>query len=179
MKKITAEDFIALSKEQSVKLIDVRSPDEFAHKNVPGSINIPIDAIEQHLVEIPRTEPVYFVCHSGNRSGRACERLETLGFTNVVSVAGGVSALERAGALPLNTGGVIPIMRQVQITAGSLVLLGVLLSLKYPAFLFLAGFVGAGLTFAGITGNCALALLLEKLPWNKKIPSSGAGCGMR
>ncbi|WP_413168420.1 DUF2892 domain-containing protein [Capilliphycus salinus ALCB114379] len=61
-------------------------------------------------------------------------------------------------------------MRQVQIVAGSLVLTGTLLgALVSPWFLLLSGFVGAGLTFAGITNTCALALLLAKLPFNQQI----------
>lgn len=62
----------------------------------------------------------------------------------------------------------ISIQRQVQIVAGSLVFLGTLLgALVDPRFLFLPGFVGAGLTFAGITSTCEMALLLQKLPYNR------------
>jgi rhodanese-related sulfurtransferase len=59
-------------------------------------------------------------------------------------------------------------MRQVQIAAGSLVLLGVILSQTVaPGWIWLSGFVGAGLTFAGISGFCGMARLLAAMPWNK------------
>ncbi len=59
-------------------------------------------------------------------------------------------------------------MQQVQIVAGSLVLLGVVLGyLLNPAFFLLSGFVGAGLLFAGLSGWCGMALLLAKMPWNR------------
>lgn len=62
----------------------------------------------------------------------------------------------------------IDIMRQVQIVAGSLVLIGVLLGwTTNAAFYLLSGFVGTGLLFAGITGFCGMAHLLDKMPWNK------------
>ncbi|MFU2115194.1 DUF2892 domain-containing protein [[Pasteurella] aerogenes] len=59
-------------------------------------------------------------------------------------------------------------MRQVQIVAGSLVLIGVLLGwTTNAAFYLLSCFVGTGLLFAGITGFCGMARLLDKMPWNK------------
>ena len=59
-------------------------------------------------------------------------------------------------------------MRQVQIIAGSLVLTGTLLGIFVaPGFLFLSGFVGAGLLFAGVSGTCMMANILGKLPYNQ------------
>ena len=65
-------------------------------------------------------------------------------------------------------GAPLPLMRQVQIAAGSLVLLGVILSQTVaPGWIWLSGFVGAGLTFAGISGFCGMARLLAAMPWNQ------------
>ena len=59
-------------------------------------------------------------------------------------------------------------MRQVQIAAGSLVLLGLILSNTVaPAWILLTWFFGAGLVFAGISGFCGMARLLAVVPWNK------------
>ncbi|MFS6828004.1 DUF2892 domain-containing protein [Cyanobium sp. ATX-6F1] len=59
-------------------------------------------------------------------------------------------------------------MRQVQIAAGSLVLLGVILSQAVaPGWIWLSGFVGAGLVFAGVSGFCGMARLLAAMPWNR------------
>ena len=62
----------------------------------------------------------------------------------------------------------IEMMGQVQIAAGSLVLIGVGLGATVnPNFYALSGFVGAGLVFAGATGACGMARLLALAPWNK------------
>lgn len=63
----------------------------------------------------------------------------------------------------------LPIMRQVQIIVGFMVLLGVVLSFTVSQyFAILSGFFGAGLLFAGLTGTCGLAVMLEFLPYNKR-----------
>jgi len=59
-------------------------------------------------------------------------------------------------------------MRQVQIAAGGLALLGAALGYAvHPAFYALSGAVGAGLMFAGFTGTCAMARILSVMPWNR------------
>ena len=61
-----------------------------------------------------------------------------------------------------------PLVRQVQIAAGSLVVVGVALgALASPWFLLLAGVVGAGLVFSGVSGTCAMAAVLARLPHNR------------
>ncbi len=63
----------------------------------------------------------------------------------------------------------ISLQRQVQITAGSMVLIGVILGFAVsPWFFLLSGFVGAGLTFSGVSGTCAMASLLAAMPWNRR-----------
>ena len=82
---------------------------------------------------------------------------------------GGVTAWEQAG-LPVKRGKtVLSLERQVRVAAGLLVLTGVVLGfLVHPAFFGLAAFVGAGLTFAGLTDWCGMAMLLAKMPWNQR-----------
>jgi rhodanese-related sulfurtransferase len=82
---------------------------------------------------------------------------------------GGLDAWAAAG-LPLTEDPRAPLelMRQVQIAAGLLVLMGVVLGLVvHPAFFGLSAFVGAGLTLAGATGFCGMARLLALAPWNR------------
>ena len=63
----------------------------------------------------------------------------------------------------------IEIMRQVQIVAGSLVVMGAALgALLHPGFHALSAFVGAGLVFAGASGTCMMARLLALAPWNRR-----------
>jgi hypothetical protein len=89
-------------------------------------------------------------------------------------LAGGIEGWKQAG-LPVVTDDRQPIEinRQVMIAAGSLVLLFVLLGgLVAPAFCLLAGLIGAGLVFGGVSGWCGMAKLLEAMPWNR--PALGA-----
>lgn len=84
-------------------------------------------------------------------------------------VEGGTLAWEAAG-FPVERGEsrVISLERQVRIGAGALVVSGVLLArFVHPAFLWLSGFVGAGLVFAGVTDTCGMGMLLAKAPWNQ------------
>ena len=60
----------------------------------------------------------------------------------------------------------------MRIAAGLLVLTGVGLGFVHPGFFGLAGFVGAGLVFAGITDTCGMGMILARMPWNQ----CGASC---
>ena len=82
-------------------------------------------------------------------------------------VEGGTKAWAAAG-LPVTCGkGVISVERQVRIAAGLLLLTGAALAwFIHPAYVAISAFVGAGLTFAGITDWCGMGLLLARMPWN-------------
>ena len=95
MKLITVEDLKQkIDSGESFHLIDVREPHEHAEFNVGGQL-IPLGKIQSmqldELEELKQEEIVLY-CRSGNRSGQACMILETMGFTNVVNVAGGMLA---------------------------------------------------------------------------------------
>ncbi|MFV9503529.1 MAG: rhodanese-like domain-containing protein [Oscillochloridaceae bacterium umkhey_bin13] len=64
-------------------LIDVREPSEFAEGHIPGSINIPLRSLTQHLDKIPTDTPVIMTCASGLRASYATTALRMLGYTNV------------------------------------------------------------------------------------------------
>jgi rhodanese-related sulfurtransferase len=82
---------------------------------------------------------------------------------------GGIEAWKKAGLpVALDRKQPIEMMRQVQIAAGSMALLGAVLGyLVHPGFYALAGFTGAGLMFSGVTGTCAMARMLKRMPWNR------------
>lgn len=154
-------------------LIDVREPDEYAREHIPGARLVPLSRFDP--AELPR-EPgraVVLQCRSGNRSREAAELAAARGGApgeEVYDLKGGILGWERAG-LPVERrpGAPLPIMRQVQIAAGSLVLLGLLLAwLASPWFALLSALVGAGLVFAGVTGTCGMASLLGRLPYNRR-----------
>jgi len=88
-----------------------------------------------------------------------------------------VLAWESAG-LPLKRGAkMMSLERQVRIAAGALVFTGAVLGyFVNPAWIALSGFVGAGLVFAGITDTCGMGMLIARMPWNNRRPSSGGAC---
>lgn len=173
---ITAQDLHALRQQDSGPLlVDVRSPIEFESERIEGALNVPLDALDARVDEIPESADVVVVCRTGVRATIAAESLARAGRRARV-LDGGVQGWRRAH-LPLREGRKrLPVDRQVQLIAGVMVLTGVGLGLVVsPWFLALAAFFGAGLTFAGATGTCGLALLLTKLPWNatRALPGTG------
>ena len=160
------------SSDESIKLIDVRTPVEYRELHVPFARNLPLDQLDanraQEIGKATSDEPLYLICRSGSRSARACEKLIASGIENVISVDGGTQAWEAAG-LPVTRGKkAISLERQVRIAAGSLVLLGVGLGfLVHQGFFGLSAFVGAGLVFAGITDTCGMGMMLARMPWNQ------------
>ena len=157
---------------QPARLLDVRTPGEFASVHVPGAQLIPLDELDAAAFGRERgtdATPVYVLCQSGGRARRAIEKLERAGVQGCVLVEGGTQAWLDAG-LPVNRGTsrVLPLMRQVQVTVGFLSATGEGLALTVnPLFALLPLVIGCGLVFAGLTGICGLALLLAKMPWNK------------
>ena len=153
----------------TVDLIDVREPAEYAGEHIPGAILLPLSKFDISQIPTNPHKKLVLHCQSGNRSAQAAQKLLANGVEQVTHLQGGLTAWKQAGyPTEVNKNAPISLMRQVQIVAGSLVLLGTLLgAFVSPWFLILSGFVGAGLTFAGITGNCTLAMLLAKLPYNR------------
>jgi phage shock protein E len=66
-------------------LVDVRSPGEFAEGNAKGSVNIPLDQVQNQLAKFKDKKNIVVFCRSGNRSGQAKSTLEQNGFTNVTN----------------------------------------------------------------------------------------------
>jgi rhodanese-related sulfurtransferase len=150
-------------------LVDVREPVEHAEDHIDGAKLIPLGQLEKRVAEIDRKAPVVVMCRSGKRGSEALKKLKGLGFNDVRNLAGGILAWKAAG-LPLVTSGktVFPLMQQVQLTIGLGVLTGAILALTAnPNWVLLCAFFGAGLTMAGSTGWCGLAILLAKMPWNR------------
>lgn len=73
-------------KKNGAILVDVRSPEEFANGNAPGTINIPLSELGSRLGEIPKSSPIVLCCASGTRSGMAILYLRKNGYRNVYNV---------------------------------------------------------------------------------------------
>jgi rhodanese-related sulfurtransferase len=168
---ITAAEVSARLRDgESVQIVDVRFAGEYAGGRIAGARPMPLAELAKRHHEFDRETPIVLVCVTGQRSTRARDQLERLGFTNVASMTGGMRAWTVAG-LPVERDARAPwaLERQVRIAAGGLVLLGVGLGwFVHPLFLGLSAFVGAGLVFAGVTDWCGMGLLLARAPWNRR-----------
>lgn len=176
MKTITVQFFkkiLDLEKNNSsIAFINVCTPIEYAEKHIEGVGNIPLDTLEENLESLRNKQTIYVHCMSGKRAEKAIEKMHSAGITaEIINVTGGLNAWQEAGFSigSLQIGKKLPIMRQVFLSAGILILLGVIgfVSTGKAAFIILPGFVGMGLTFSGLTGWCGLQLVLSKMPWNK------------
>lgn len=150
-------------------MVDIREGDEFARSHISGALSRPLSAFDAAHLRIAPAKDVVFTCRSGMRTGANCDRLAGSVDGKAFLLEGGLDAWSAAG-LPLEVNRKAPLemMRQVQIAAGALVLIGVISGfLVHPAFFGLAAFVGAGLTVAGITGFCGMARVLALAPWNR------------
>jgi rhodanese-related sulfurtransferase len=149
-------------------LVDVREEDEAAHERIAGAVSLPLTRFAAASLPDPRGRKLALHCASGARSTKAAQTLLAGGRDEVVHLKGGLAAWKAAGLPVVKGGGALPVMRQVQIAAGSLALLGVALGfLVHPGFFLVSGAVGAGLLRAGLTGKCMMADLLMKLPYNR------------
>ena len=159
--------------EGKAVLIDVREPDEYIKEHVPQAHLVPLSAFNPEDFPKEHDKIAVFHCLSGGRTEASAAQILQTGFREVYQLEGGIKGWRAAGLrVNENAKAPISIMRQVQITAGSLVVLGIALAvLVNPWFAALSAFVGAGLTQAGITGNCTMATVLKHMPWNRVIVS--------
>ncbi len=170
---ITPRELETLRREgKTIELIDVRTPVEFQEVHVDYARNVPLDRLDPKAIQAARNgsanEPLYILCRSGSRGNQACEKFVAAGFTNVINVEGGTLACEAAGLPVVRGKKAISLERQVRIAAGLLVLVGSALGyFVHPYWIGLSAFVGAGLTFAGITDTCGMGMVLARMPWNQ------------
>jgi rhodanese-related sulfurtransferase len=157
------------------RLLDVRTPAEFETAHIPGAYNIPLDMLHEHRGELLAhlDDDVVLVCRSGARAAQAERALAAAGLPNLRILAGGMVAWQAASA-PLNQGRARwDLERQIRLVAGSIVLASILASVLVPGLKWVAGVIGAGLTFAAVTNTCAMGMLLGRLPYNR-----GASCDL-
>jgi rhodanese-related sulfurtransferase len=165
LNKFSYED---IKNNDDIVIVDIRGSDEYNQQHIDGALNIP----SCDLVNLPKEKyqdkVAIFHCRSGQRTKLQAPQIEQAPFKEMYCLEGGIQAWANEG-LPTQskTKAPIDVMRQMQIIAGSLILLGVLLSFVNPWWLLLSAFVGAGLLTAGITGFCGMVVILKCLPWNK------------
>ncbi|WP_353199229.1 rhodanese family protein [Sandarakinorhabdus sp.] len=169
--QISPADAAMLLERGKAMIVDVREPDEFAARHIPASLSRPLSLPDAGPLACGTDVELLFTCQTGRRTAANDQRLAALGKAGHVHLlAGGVDAWAKAGlgVAGRDAARTMPLMRQVQIAAGVLVLAGVGLSLvAAPVWIGLSAFVGAGLTFAGVSGWCGMARLLAVMPWNR------------
>jgi rhodanese-related sulfurtransferase len=165
-----------------VVLIDVRESAEFAAERIPGARLVPLSTFAPAQVRVEAGKKLVLHCVMGARSAQAGQKLLAAGFGEVYNLREGMRAWKEAGYAIEGSAQKAPSPRrwpgklaslglpqQVQIVAGSLVLLSTILgALVSVWFLWLSGVVGAGLLYAGITSTCGLTMLLARLPYNRR-----------
>ncbi len=91
--------FTAIGQDPAPTVLDVREPDEYAAGHVEGALLMPLArTVEMALAaDLPKDEPVYVFCRSGNRSLQAAQALVAAGYEDVRNVDGGIIAWTGAG----------------------------------------------------------------------------------
>ena len=70
-------------------LVDVRTPEEYREGHIPGSINVPLQQIEDIELEVAeKITPLYVYCRSGARSRQATAMLQEMGYEEVHNIGG-------------------------------------------------------------------------------------------
>jgi rhodanese-related sulfurtransferase len=159
------------------RLLDVRTPGEFATAHIPGSYNVPLHLLREHRDELLNhlDDDVVLVCRSGARASQAESLLFATGLGNVHVLAGGVTAWEAAGGSMTRGAQTWELERQVRLVAGSIVAAGVLTSIAVPWTKWVSAAIGGGLATAALTDSCLMGMLLTKLPYNRRnIPTLDA-----
>ena len=154
--------------EKGAILVDIRDNGEHARERIPQAQNVPLSKLCDQRIGEGHTA-IVFHCKSGNRTRMNAPLLAGAAEADAFILDGGIEAWKKAG-LPVAADRKQPLemMRQVQIVAGGMALLGAVLGYTvHPSFYALSGAVGAGLMFSGISGTCAMARILKRMPWNR------------
>ncbi|MEO5523688.1 rhodanese family protein [Citrobacter youngae] len=160
---------------RSITVIDIRSREDWEREHIQGALSVPVTGNDVRLPPEFRADEdsiVVFHCQSGMRTERYAPSLSSLVTpARTIIMQGGLNAWKKAGyPTQINRSKSLPLMRQVQIVAGSLALAGTLGGTVVSPYLYvLPGFVGAGLLFAGLSGWCGMAKLLAGMPWNRTL----------
>jgi rhodanese-related sulfurtransferase len=160
-----------LKSKKAILLVDVREPAEHKAETIAKAHNIPLSRISLNtLTHANKAKMVVIYCHSGKRSQMAYDQLISADIPfDLLVLDGGIEAWKEAG-LPVTSSGktILPLDRQVQLTIGLMILLGMTLGYSIsPLWYLLPTLAGLGLVNAGLTGWCGLARLMAMMPWNQ------------
>lgn len=171
-----AEARTLIEKEENPLCVDVRTEAEHSAVHVAEFELRPLQTLDAAPLR-SSDRPLFLMCRSGARATMASQQIgERTAPTYIIE--GGILGWEGAG-LPVNRlhKEPLPIERQTQIAIGTLLLIFLGLGwFVHPLFLALIAGMGCGLIFAGVSGTCALGMLIARMPWNRA--SKQASCNL-
>ncbi|MDP8034054.1 rhodanese-like domain-containing protein [Pasteurella atlantica] len=152
-------------------LVDVREPNEFTEWRIPQAMSMPLTYIDKHIPHLTNEKrKIVFQCLKGKRGEMAAEQaIKQLPDAEIYNLIGGIEAWDNANLDVIRDldKGKMPMFRQVLTAAGTFNIVFSLLGFSSNLGTTLTLFLGCGLVFAGVTGKCGMAMLLQKMPWNK------------
>ena len=155
--------------DPAIRILDVRTGGEFENSHIPGSYNVPLDTLGEHVRDLADVEhPVVLVCQSGGRASQAHEKLTQAGKATLHILEGGMTSWQEAGG-DVTVGNTTrwAMDRQVRLVAGVFAVIAVVAGIVVPGAEWIAAGVGAGLAYSAISNTCAMAAVLAKLPYNR------------
>jgi glyoxylase-like metal-dependent hydrolase (beta-lactamase superfamily II) len=172
--QITVEDLaLRLAGPDAPLVVDVRMPAEYRAVHLEHSRSIPLDELRERRDELPHERDIVLVCRSGARARLAAAELPAL---RRQVLEGGLVAWQAAGHPVVEGKPHLSLERQVRVAAGALACIGGALAVTVsPWFGVLPAVVGAGLVYAGITDHCGMAMVLAKLPYNRRDAAGADG----
>jgi rhodanese-related sulfurtransferase len=90
--EITPQETAELLRSGKIKLLDVRTPEEYAIASVDGSLLVDQSLAQEIIQTWPKETPIVTICHHGVRSLNAAAYLRGQGFSNTKSMMGGIDA---------------------------------------------------------------------------------------
>jgi rhodanese-related sulfurtransferase len=163
-------------------LVDVREPAEHAAEHIPAATLLPLGKACLGALPCASGKKLVLHCRKGGRGTSACEKLLAEDPSlELYNLDGGIEAWRAAGFEVARTGKpMLPLDRQVQLAIGILLITATVLGYFVSStFFVLPGLIGVGLSIAGMTGFCGLALLLAKMPWNQRTGKAPSCCMVR
>ena len=155
--------------DPAIRILDVRTGGEFENSHIPGSCNVPLDTLGEHVRDLADVDhPVVLVCQSGGRASQAHEKLTEAGKATLHILEGGMTSWQEAGGdVTVGNTTRFAMDRQVRFVAGIFAIVAVVASIFVPGLEWIAAGVGAGLAYSAVSNTCAMAAVLAKLPYNR------------
>lgn len=98
MRQMAYKDFAEQRDELDLRLVDVRTPEEYEEVRVEGAEHLPLSAIRRgERPEPDQDETLALICRSGSRSATAARILESDGFDECINIRDGTAAAVEAG----------------------------------------------------------------------------------